>query len=368
MPVDQATVDRLRTHDWGADPFERVRNANEPYRTRLVNGRCFFLDGENRCRIHTEISYDAKPTVCKAFPLAVLEVGGKQYARTSFWCPTVAANTGKPLLHQSRWLKETAKHSDHRTSPMMIGERKEISPRDAESVHRAVRRFLLTESLPIADRLAAAAGLILRLDQAAKTQGAAAVGRVLGAAESEDPSALAGEARHRGHASSGRRMLALYLLEDWRGGRLAILARFLSVLLFTSGFSKLRCRVVPARASWSELRSVAFEPSAASDELLTRYLCSKIDSRRYVAGDATLMTGVNLLLAAYGVINILARMRAASEGRMACDDEDVRLAVAAADYLVVEHRVLRPDSFRARFTKAALGNPDVCGDLSASLG
>jgi Fe-S-cluster containining protein len=159
VPVDQATVDRLRAHDWGADPFERAPGTGEPYRTRLVDGRCFFLDEANRCRIHAEIAYDAKPPVCRSFPLTVLDVAGNRYARLSFWCPTVAANVGKPLDHQSGWLKETARHTDRRTRPLMINERAEIQPDEFERIHHGLRRILADQAWPIADRLAAASAI-----------------------------------------------------------------------------------------------------------------------------------------------------------------------------------------------------------------
>ena len=162
-------------------------------------------------------------------------------------------------------------------------------------------------------------------------------------------------------------MLALYLLQDREAGRFAILTRFVAVLLFNVGAMKLRSRAVPAKATLPQVRRVVFGLSSASDELLTRYLCTKLDSRRYVAGDATLVTGFNLLLAAYGTINVLARMRAAFHCRTGCDDEDVRLAVSAADLLVVEHPGLYQGRVHAQLVKAALGSSNLCGDLLAWL-
>jgi Fe-S-cluster containining protein len=341
--------------------------AGEPFRTKLVNGRCFFLDDENRCRIHTEISYDAKPPVCRSFPLTVLDVGGKRYARLSFWCPTVVANVGKPLDQQSRWLKETAKHTDHRTAPLMINEKAELPVRDFERVHLALRRLVVGSALPMGDRLAAASALVRRLDAASGKGKSVDADLVIVAAESDGAAVLAGEARRGGHPSGGRRVLSMYLLQDRQGGRFAILARFFSIILFSAGVTKLHSRAVPGRASWRQLRRVAFDPSPVSDDLVTRYICSKLDSRRYVAGEATLVTGFNLLLAAYGMINVLARIRAASEGRQVCNDEDVRLAVGAADLLVVEHPGLYQGRLHGLLTRAALGSPSLGGDLLACL-
>jgi Fe-S-cluster containining protein len=367
VPVDTATVDRLRQHDWGADPFERAPGGGEPYRTRLVDGRCFFLDHENRCRIHNEISYEAKPPVCRSFPLTVLEVGGERYARLSFWCPTVAANIGKPLDHQSTWIKDTARHADQRTTPLTINGTTPLAPGDFDRVHRSLRRLLADTTSPIAERLAAASAVIRRLDAAAANADSASLARLTQIAESEGAALLATEGRRGGRPSGGRRVLSLYLLQDREDGRLAILARLAAVLLFNAGAAKIASRAVPGSASWRQIRRIPFEPSREGAALLTRYFCSKLDSRRYVAGDATLVTGFNLLVAAYGTINVLARLRAASENRVSCSDEDVRLAVGAADLLVVEHPGLHYGRVHAQLVQAALGSASLCADLLARI-
>ena len=123
-----------------------------------------------------------------------------------------------------------------------------------------------------------------------------------------------------------------------------------------------------AGATRRRIRRVAFDPPTANNDLLTRYLCSKLDSRRYLAGEATLVTGFNLLAAAYGIINVLARVRAAAAGRDSCDDNDVRVAVEAADYLVIEHPALYRGRFGDLLTGEALGSPILCGDILAALG
>lgn len=365
VPVDQPTVDRLRAHDWGGDPFERTPGASTPFRLRLVDGRCFFLDSENRCRIHIEVSYEAKPDVCRGFPLTVLDVGGRQYARLSYWCPTVAENTGRPLQHQVKWLKDTARHADRRDTPITIEGTAVLDRHGLDAVHRLLSRLLREQSLPVGDRLAAAAAFTRRLSASAGP--GVSLGPVLSKAEADGPAALARETKGHGHASGGRRALSLYLMQDRQSGRLASVGRFVSMVMFQAGLMRLRSWAVPGRASWSELRRVTFDPAGASRELLARYFCSKIDSRRYIAGDATLVTGVNLLVAAYGVINVLARVRAASQQRTTCDDEDVTLAVRAADLLVVEHPGLHQGAVHRRLVETAMDSPDLCADLFACL-
>src|SRR4051812_27025482 len=111
VPVTADEAARLRTRAWdarGVDPFVRRLMAGDgrPFRIRRdAGGRCFFLAADNRCRIHSEISYDAKPEACKAFPLSLSDVGSTRHVRLSFWCPTVAADRGALITDQMRWVK-----------------------------------------------------------------------------------------------------------------------------------------------------------------------------------------------------------------------------------------------------------------------
>lgn len=359
VTVDQATVDRLRAHDWGADPFEALRGGEHPYRIRLVNERCFFLDPQNRCRIHTEISYDAKPPVCRAFPLAILEVSGRQYGRLSYWCPTVTANQGRPLDQQRGWLKDTSAIAGRRTVPLTVEGTRELSTRQFDRVHAALRRCLTHTALPVRDRLAAGSAIVRRL----AASGAADPVSIVEAAEAEGLAELVRQGTSGGRMASGRRVLTLYLLQDRGPSRWAILPRLAAVLLFNTGVYRLRSRATGARASWRAIRRVSLGSSPAGDELMTRYFCGKLDSRRYIAEDASLVTGFNLLVAAYAVIEVLARMSAAEAGRTTCGAEDVQLAVSAADLLVVEHPGLDQTGPHHRITEETLGNADLAAGL-----
>lgn len=364
MPVDQATVDRLRTHEWGADPFVATPGAAEPYRTRLVAGRCFFLDADNLCRIHRELSYDAKPRACKAFPLTVFELAGRSHARLSYWCPTVVANTGKPLGAQRRWLNETARHGDRRSAALTIEGSTPIGARDFEQFHQALRRSIIDGSLTMADRLAAAAAVVARVHASATRQGVD-LSAVVREAESQGRAELARQARQGGRASGARRVFVLSLLADGPPGGLTHVGRVLSILAFLAGVSAFTSRTVGASARLRQVRRVEFRPSQWGDELLTRYFLSKVESFRYVAGGKTVTTGFNLLVGAYGVINLLARLRAAAAGRSSCDDEDLKAAVGAAEFLLVEHASL--GKAQALLVEAALHNPSLCGDVLALL-
>ncbi len=360
VPVDAETAARLRAHDWGTEPFEPMGSTGQ-FRIRQVDGRCYFLRPDNHCRIHVELSYDAKPPVCRGFPLSVLEVEGRQFARLSYWCPTVVANTGKPLEQQGRWVRDTARHADVRTAALRLEPGVEISGGDFDRLHHALREVVHDGAHPIGDRVAALAGLVRRLASSPGLPVEAAVQQ----ARRDGIGRLAADARRGGAPAAGRRAISLYLLHDRPRGRMAGIRRFAEVALFTAGLARLRTRAVPACASRRMARRVTFQPSRVAGDLLARYLASKIDSRRYVAGEATVVGGINLLLVAYGLISELSRLRAATDRRTECSDEDVTLAVQAADLLVVEHSDLRQGAVQRRLVDGVLERPDLGADVLA---
>lgn len=365
MPVDRATVERLRRHDWGAEPFESVKGGTEPYRTKLVDGRCFFLEPDSRCRIHREISYDAKPAACRAFPLAVLDVHGTQHARLSYWCPTVVENLGKPLEHQMQWVRETARHADARRQPITVVDGSApLNATDVGRVHEALCRWLRDPSILIGDRLARGAAFLQRLGAAGRQSDARETRNLLAGASlqlTRDPSSDA-----PGHAAAGKRVLALFLVQDGNVGRLRRLTRLASTLLAAAGVISLRSPSMQARARWGAVLDVEWPPRGDGLAVLERYLVSKVEARRYLAGESTLVGGYNAIVAGYGMVSLLARMKAASEGRRACTLADVERALSVADLLVVEHR--GASGRLRRITETALGDTALYANLRACLG
>jgi hypothetical protein len=231
-------------------------------------------------------------------------------------------------------------------------------------VHTVLRQILTARGDAISDRLAACAALITRL---IKGRGVPAR-EVLHGAVRDGPKALALEARRGGRRATGRRALALYLLRDHEAAsRLGFLMRLLAVILFTSGRTRLTARSVASRASWAEARRVSFQPTASANALLTRYFTEKLESRRHLAGDATLTGGVNLLVAAFGMAVVLARMRAAASGRQVCDDDDIRMGVQGAELLVVEHAGFSRSFVHQTLAATVLEDPALAGGVLSHL-
>jgi lysine-N-methylase len=73
------------------------------------DGRCVFLDGAGRCRIHTRFGESAKPLACRLFPFAIHPAGAKLVLSLRFSCPSVASNHGPPLTPQRQDLQQLAR-------------------------------------------------------------------------------------------------------------------------------------------------------------------------------------------------------------------------------------------------------------------
>ena len=371
ITVDEARVEQLRKHEWGdGDPFQARRGGTgDAFSIRMVRGRCFFLDDDNRCRIHVRLGYEAKPEGCKAFPLHVGKVGGETYLRLSFSCPAVLAGEGKRLSDQQRWIRSTLKSAGdvERKVPLQLDAEVEISGRELDSIEAALLRLLEGkpgEELPVAARLAAGSGLIERLRASVRAKGKAGLAQALSEAVAAGVAALAEEGRRTGGAARGRAILSLFLNQDRRPGALAGLGHFFGVRLWSSGLGRLRSQLLGGvKASRSALQAVRFDPPSPSRALLIRYLTHKLRARRQLHGELTLQSGFALLCAAYAVIELLARLRASAAGRSDCTEEDVAAAVQAADLLVVEHSTLYQGSVVGVLTERVLAGDDTVGSL-----
>lgn len=359
VPVSAARVARLREHAWGDEPFVALRGAaDDSFRIRRgADGRCFFLDDRNRCRIHSTLGEHEKPEACRAFPLRTSVIGGRTFVRLSHFCPSVAAGHGKPLREQLGWIRDVIRHSGSEAS----GSHLALLP-DGEATSAEVELVdaALAEELhrgggaQLDDRLRAASAILLRVVQARER--GETVGETLAHAHTDGSAALAREARDRARASEAGLVLDLFLAQDSGSGTLARLRGLIGALLFSGRLGKFHSRSTGAAASWRALTHVTYL-SPAADARTTEWLLEKLATRRHLSGGLSVSRGWNLLVTAYGIANLVGRIRAAQSGRIACDDDDALAALAAADLLVLEHSSLLANPRFARVIESLLRPP-----------
>lgn len=106
--LDAADLEQLRGQRWDERPefrgqrlvvrdgwFGGQRLAQRP------DGRCVFLDDDGLCRVHKEFGADAKPHICRMFPLQVVPAGEDRFVLTTRRsCPSAAADKGRPVSEQ----------------------------------------------------------------------------------------------------------------------------------------------------------------------------------------------------------------------------------------------------------------------------
>jgi Fe-S-cluster containining protein len=114
VPVDDAVLEAVRRHRFspavrrrlGRDPFQQV-TLDDGRAVRVIRqegSRCIFLDDNLQCAIHKEIGIEAKPAVCRVFPLTfALGPDGDCFASFSMECGGFAAGRlcGSPLAERA---------------------------------------------------------------------------------------------------------------------------------------------------------------------------------------------------------------------------------------------------------------------------
>lgn len=104
--VPETEKARLAETDWAAqDPAlagaPLFRRTPRGYRIDLdACGACRFLAPDNRCRMHAALGFERKPLTCKQFPMVFGSAPGVRYVGVLFSCPSICRNEGKPLARQ----------------------------------------------------------------------------------------------------------------------------------------------------------------------------------------------------------------------------------------------------------------------------
>ena len=105
VPLYDEDLERLRSQKWDEHPdyrdtpvFVRNRSSKKAFRlAQRVDGSCVFLNEKGLCRIHSEFGYEAKPTICRVFPLQLIPRNANVALTIRRACPSAAADSGSLL-------------------------------------------------------------------------------------------------------------------------------------------------------------------------------------------------------------------------------------------------------------------------------
>ena len=158
--LDDDDLARLREQHWEEQPeFRGVRTVVAQgllFKTHTLaqrpDGSCVFLTAEGRCRIHELHGSEAKPRICRLFPLQLVPLDNVALLTMRRSCPSAAADTGKPVTKQLAEGKPFLLPDQSETAPPMIlhGFRREW--RDAQAVAGALERLICDRRYPLVRR------------------------------------------------------------------------------------------------------------------------------------------------------------------------------------------------------------------------
>ena len=161
IQLDQDDLAKLTQQKWDEQPeFREVRTTRRSWLlggARVLNhkadGSCVFLTAAGRCRIHEKFGAEAKPFMCRLFPLQVVTTDRASLATTVRSCPSAAADRGRPLSEHLGFLKQLIPHDDVApVAPPIVG-RAGRGWADFHVVADCVQRMLTDERLPLVRRI-----------------------------------------------------------------------------------------------------------------------------------------------------------------------------------------------------------------------
>ena len=108
VPLSAEDLARLKEQGWAEHPDFRgtpivTRESWFGGEYRLAHrddGSCVFLLPDGLCRIHKELGFEAKPLICRTFPLQIVPRENVAYVTIRRACPSAAADQGRPVSEQ----------------------------------------------------------------------------------------------------------------------------------------------------------------------------------------------------------------------------------------------------------------------------
>jgi lysine-N-methylase len=165
VPLSDEDLARLAAQKWEEHPdyqgtkvTTRESWGSRDYRlAHRDDGSCVFLLPDGLCRIHKELGFDAKPLICRMFPLQVVPRDGVAMLTIRRACPSAAADRGRPVAEQLDFAKKLARErglTDQKVEPPPIKPGESRAWPATRKVLSAIQRLTADERFPPVRRLA----------------------------------------------------------------------------------------------------------------------------------------------------------------------------------------------------------------------
>jgi len=216
VPLDEEDLRKLREQKWEKHPDFRgvaVTAALDGRQqlARRADGSCVFLMDDGLCRIHMDFGLEAKPLVCRMFPLQVVPHDKQAVLTLRRACPSAAADKGRQItehLGQVRAYITEGRLTEHSPAVPVIKPGEEADWKRSRGLLEALRRVTCDERYPPIRRLVHGLELC-RLIEAAQTQAMplAKLNELLGVLEEHIAEEAAPHFAERERPSAGGRLL-----------------------------------------------------------------------------------------------------------------------------------------------------------------
>jgi len=155
VPLSADELARIQSQRWEQRPEFHgqpvvVRESWLSATFRLAHredGSCVFLLPDGNCRLHKELGFEAKPLVCRMFPLQIVPRENAAYVTLRRACPSAAADKGRPLSEHLDFARQLAREGNLAQGPVEPPPIKPGEPRSWPVARRLLETFqrLLTD-------------------------------------------------------------------------------------------------------------------------------------------------------------------------------------------------------------------------------
>ena len=162
--LSDADLEEIRRQKWHERAEYRrtkvvVRQGLFGGRYRLAqrpDGYCVFRTADERCRIHQEFGYAAKPLVCRVAPLEFVPLSQFAYLTAHRYCPSAAAGRGRPLEEHVAPLRKLVSGTalaPKVAQPPAVAPGQFLPWRDTLVVAEALERLVRDPRFPLVSRI-----------------------------------------------------------------------------------------------------------------------------------------------------------------------------------------------------------------------
>lgn len=163
VPLRDEDLRKLAEQHWEQHPDYRGTSvtatlslSGKRQLAKRADGSCIFLMEDGLCRIHKEFGFEAKPLVCRMFPLQIVPHEKQAVLTIRRACPSAAADQGRELTEHLPEVRAYAAEGDLTAHAAAAPTIKAGEPGDwkrARIVLEALRRITADERYPLIRRL-----------------------------------------------------------------------------------------------------------------------------------------------------------------------------------------------------------------------